>query len=94
MLRTALLYVLAAIFLCLGLLGLLVPVLPGFLFLIVAALCASAASPTAQRTLQRQPRSARVCSRPAMGTQLSTLDRARLSFWLTARNLLDALRGR
>jgi len=81
--RTAL--ILAAItFTLLGLIGLLIPILPGFLFLIVAAVCVSALSPRFERRLARHPawRGWRLRWRETRGLPLHR--RVQLAFWLSA----------
>ena len=85
--------ILGTAFLILGLIGLLVPILPGFLFLILALLCltapmeGSAARPPypsghGWRSSWRESRS------------LPLYRRAQLAFWLAAAAMVDALRVR
>lgn len=78
----------------LGLLGLLVPILPGFLFLALAAVCFSAVSPRFQRRLERHPawRGWRLRWRESRGLPL--LKRLQLVFWLTAEAAMNSVARR
>lgn len=91
MIKQLLLYVLAATLLALGLLGLLVPVLPGVVFLLLAALCVSFASPRAHQHLSRHAAYRKLRHRWDAGAGLGTFDRARLAFWTSAQACLDGL---
>ena len=84
MIRSILLGCLAALLGAIGLVGLLVPVLPGFLFLLGAGACAAAASPQLRQRLERSPTWRRSRSRWAAARDLSPWQRARLAFWLSA----------
>ena len=67
--------------LCLGALGLLLPFLPGFLFLLGAAACFATLSPALHRTLHRQPRVSRFLHRLDASTHLPIVHRVKLAFW-------------
>ncbi|MEM9620383.1 MAG: DUF454 family protein [Pseudomonadota bacterium] len=73
--------VLATCFLFLGLLGLLLPVLPGFLFIIVAVALYAMMVPPARRALSRQPRLRRLFERLDHANNLDLLSRCKLAFW-------------
>lgn len=91
--RTAL--ILAAIaFTLLGLIGLLIPILPGFLFLILAAVCISALSPRFERRLARHPawRGWRLRWQQSHGMPLHR--RLQLAFWLSAEAAMNAFQRR
>ena len=87
--RTALMLA-AAAFTLLGLIGLLIPILPGFLFLILAAVCISALSPRFERRLARYPawRGWRLRWRQSRG--LPVMRRFQLAFWLAAEALMQS----
>lgn len=93
MFRRALLTCLAIGFAALGLIGLLVPILPGVLFLAVAALCFSAVSPRFQARLNRHPAWRGWQLRWRQGRGLPLLRRLKLAFWLTAEAAMKALRA-
>ena len=76
----------------LGLIGLLIPILPGVLFLALAAVCFSASSPRFQARLERHPawRGWRARWRESRG--LPVWQRLQLIFWLTAEATMNSLR--
>lgn len=80
--------------LLLGLVGLVLPVLPGVLLLAAAAGCFSLASNRFRRTLElrlaRHPRYRAALRRWQAARGLSPWRRAQLGFWLTAASLLPA----
>ncbi len=94
MIKRALLILLAIAFTGLGLIGLVVPILPGFLFLILAAVCVSALSPRFGRRLDRHPawRSWRLRWRESSGMPLHR--RLQLMFWLSAEAAMKAVNRR
>ncbi|XOV81936.1 MAG: DUF454 family protein [bacterium] len=67
--------------LVLGLVGLILPIVPGFLFILIALACFASLSPQMKRTLQRHPRLARFFDRLESGTHLHWLPRMKLAFW-------------
>ena len=91
--RTALVLV-AITFTLLGLVGLVIPILPGFLFLILAVLCVSALSPRFERKLARHPtwRGWRLRWRQSRG--LPMYRRLQLAFWLSAEAAMNTIKHR
>jgi len=94
MLKSILLSAAAFALFVLGLIGLLIPVLPGVLLLIAAALCASAVSPAVRDHLHRHPTMRRVHRRWHASEGLHLLDRAKLAFWLSVDAMADVVPGR
>ena len=88
MLKRLLLYGLTGCFLVLGLIGLLIPVIPGVLFLLLAAACYAATAPSSSHHLQHNVNWRR---RWRQSRGLSLLQRSRLAFWLTARAAMDSI---
>lgn len=80
----------------LGILGLVLPVLPGVLFLVAAAACFSLASrrfrTTLEHRLHRHPRYRRVLRRWQSSRGLPAWQRIRLAFWLTLASLVPQQR--
>ena len=72
---------LGSLFLVLGFVGLLLPILPGFLFFLLAAACFASLSPALNRKLHRQPRVSRFLHRLEAGERLDLLTRMKLTFW-------------
>ena len=89
MLKRFLLYVLAAGFLVLGLIGLVIPVIPGILFLLLAAVCVSSASPRIAEKFQRNRHWRRYQRHWKHSEGMTLFQRSRLAFWLTARALVE-----
>lgn len=94
MIKRAVLICLGCIFVALGLIGLLVPIMPGLLFLVAAAVCFSATSADLQSRLERHPAFRGLRNRWLAGRDLPLFHRARLAFWLTAEVAMHALSGR
>ena len=94
MIKRILLFAVAAGFLVLGLVGLLIPVLPGFVFLVMAALCLSAASPGIRRTLRLEAVHARWRRSWDAGEKLPFLQRGQLAFWLSLDAVARTIRRR
>ena len=94
MIKRAILMCLGALLVVLGLIGLVIPILPGVLFLILAAVCFSATSPKFQARLERHPawRGWRLRWRESRGLPL--IRRMQLAFWLTAEAASNAIRNR
>jgi uncharacterized membrane protein YbaN (DUF454 family) len=90
MLRKALYTVVAAVCLVLAAIGMLIPVVPGILFLVLALGAASMVSPRIARAIDRNPLAREWRNRWRLGAGLPWHARARLMFWLTA----DAVLGR
>lgn len=94
MIRTALLSGLGTILLLLGLIGLVVPLLPGVLLLLAAGCCFAAVSPRLQTRLERHPAWRGMSRRWQASRGLPVLRRAQLAFWLTAEAAMSIVRGR
>lgn len=94
MIKRAFLICLGSAFIALGLVGLLVPVMPGVLFLAVAAVCFSATSSRFQGRIERHPAFRGLRNRWRAGRHLPLFHRARLAFWLTVEATMNAFRGR
>ena len=94
MIRKLLLLVAGLALAVLGLIGLVLPVLPGVLFLVAAAFCLSLASQRLRHRidgqLERHPRVQRARRRWEAGRSLPVRQRLRLGFWLGLSTLLPA----
>jgi len=86
------LYALALVLFALGLVGLLLPLLPGVFFLLAAVICLSLASPSLAERWNRHPALARWHRRWRASAGLPGWQRGRLAFWLTADAALETLR--
>jgi len=93
MLKSILLYVTAVGLLVLGLIGLVIPVIPGVLLLIGAAFCASAASPRVRERLHRIPTMRRVHRRWHASEGLGIIDRLKLALRLGADTMASSIPG-
>ena len=91
MFKRAILTILAAAFFLLGLIGLLIPVLPGFLFLILAVVCLTAPM-DGRHTPSPYPSGHGWCSIWRESRSLPLYRRAQLAFWLSAAAMVDAIR--
>lgn len=94
MIRTALLSGLGFILVLLGLVGLVVPLMPGIVFLAAAGCCFAALSPRFQARLDRHPAWRGFHRRWASSRHQPVLRRAKLAFWLTADAAMHVVRGR
>ena len=96
MLRKGLLMLAGASLALLGLIGLVVPVLPGLLLLLAAAGCFSMASPRLKASLEgrldRHPRYRSARRRWRLARALAPWQRVQLAFWLTLGSLLPSER--
>jgi len=94
MIRKLLLLLAGLVLAALGLIGLVLPVLPGLLFLAAAAFCLSLASQRLRHRidghLERHPRVRRARRRWEAGRSLPVWHRLRLGFWLSLSALLPA----
>jgi uncharacterized membrane protein YbaN (DUF454 family) len=97
MLRKALLMIAGAILTVLGLVGLVLPIIPGLLLLAGAAACFSLASRdfaiALERRMQRHPRYRRTLRRWHASAGLPAWQRLQLAFWLAVRSTLPERRG-
>lgn len=84
---------LAAILGVLGLIGLLVPVLPGVLFLLGALVCLGVVFPRLRRKLERQPRFNRFFYRLDESRCLGIAGRCKLFFWALLEMLTPGQRS-
>lgn len=76
-----LLITIGSIAVVIGVIGLVIPLIPGFLFLIVAALCFATLFPALRNRLQRNPRMHRLFQRLDKTQHLSVANRVKLTFW-------------
>ena len=84
-------FALIGLFVALGVLGLLLPILPGLLFLFIAAMLASRHSPALAFCLERN-RYCRQCLRVCHGFMAQDWwGRVRLGFWGMAKISLDSV---
>ncbi len=67
--------------LALGLVGLIIPIIPGVLFLFVAALCYGLLFRPVRGHLERNGRMKRLFGRLDAGSHLNLLARVKLAFW-------------
>ncbi len=79
--RVVVLFLLGCASLVLGLAGLVIPIVPGFLFILLALACFASLSPQMKRTLNKHPRLARFFHRLESGAHLHWLLRVKLAFW-------------
>ncbi len=93
MLKRFLLRLLGAALLLLGLVGLVVPIVPGVLFLLLAAICFSAPGPGAA-TPSPYPAGSGWRATWRQSRSLPLLRRVQLAFWLAAAATVDAVRNR
>lgn len=94
MIKRALILAVAAVLAALGLIGLLIPVLPGVVFLGIALLCAASALPSLRQRLERYPGWNRWHLRWRAGAGLPLMQRIKLAFWLSAEAAVGPLRRR
>ena len=88
--KTIFIALLGSFSLVLGGIGLMLPFLPGFLFLLVAAACFASLSPQVRNHLDRHPRIRRFFHRLDAGTHLSPLARTKLVFWAALETVTPA----
>ena len=81
--------ILFVIFLGLGLIGLVLPIIPGLLFLLLALLMLSRVSRRFAFLVNRNSALRRALRRLRHAKTLAPVDLLRLSFWVTARGLLN-----
>ncbi|NQV68658.1 MAG: DUF454 family protein [Pseudohongiella sp.] len=74
-----------------GLVGLILPVIPGFLFLFFAAILLARISTRFKSLLHNNPATAPWMKHWHSSQTLSVLQRAKLSFWVVARSLVSGV---
>lgn len=84
MLKRAVTFFAGVILLVLGLAGLVLPIIPGLLLLLLAAACFASVSPRLQRQLERNHTWREFQVRWRRGRHLPAFDRLKLMFWSTA----------
>ncbi|MEM7098245.1 MAG: DUF454 family protein [Pseudomonadota bacterium] len=73
--------ILGILFLGIGMIGLLIPVIPGILFLFLAAALFAQLCPSLRHRLGRHPRLARFFDRIDAGERLSFFDQCKMTFY-------------
>lgn len=86
--KTAFLTVLGICLAIVGVIGLVVPILPGILFLGLAAICFSADSPAVRRRLENHPRVVALRERFVDADGVSYVERAKLRLLLFADSII------
>ena len=81
------LIVIAMLLFAIGLIGLVIPIIPGVLFLLLGALVVAAISPRLRARMSRHPRFKRLFARLERGQQLDLFSRCKLAFWATLATL-------
>ncbi len=84
-------FLLILFFLALGVLGILLPVLPGLLFVLIAALVAAHHFPALAFVLQQNAYSRKALRISKSFMTLSALDKLRLFFWGSIKITMDGL---
>ncbi|NOX50603.1 MAG: DUF454 family protein [Gammaproteobacteria bacterium] len=79
--KTLFLALLGCLLLALGIVGVIVPILPGLLFLLLALVCFGTLFPTLRNNLSRHPRFKRYFQRLDAGAHYDALTRCKLAFW-------------
>lgn len=75
--------------LAIGIVGLLIPIIPGVLFLILAAFCLSAPFPKVRAKFNRHPVARRLAHRWQRTAGLGWVDRFRMLIWSSADLLMS-----
>jgi len=94
MIRNLLIGLVGGAFLMLGVLGLLLPILPGFLFLFIALMCFATISPTVRRRLEGNRTLKALHGRWRRGRGLPLWHRMKLMFWLSAESTVQTFNAR
>ena len=94
MIRTVFLSALGVFLLLLGFIGLVVPLIPGVVFLAAAGCCFATLSPRFRSRLERYPVWQGFSRRWQASRHLPVLRRAKLAFWLSAEAAMNAFRSR
>ena len=77
----------------LGFIGLVVPLMPGFIFFAIGTLCLASASPFIARQLAKQPRLGRFLARLETAKDLPLTTRAKVTLWAAAEIFVDKKRA-
>ena len=85
--KAVLTVVVATILLVLGLIGLVIPIIPGILFLIISAILFAQFFPPLHRQLKQHKTTHALLDRIEAGHQLDVISRIKLTFW----SCLDAI---
>ncbi len=94
MFRTVLLAGLGAVLVLLGLIGLVLPLMPGVVFLLAAGCCFAALSPGIRTHLERYPAWRGFNRRWHASRGLPLLRRTQLAFWLAAEAAMTVVHRR
>lgn len=79
----------ACVFIVLGIIGLIMPVLPGIIFLLIAAVILARVSRRVDRWVKKHHFTRSTQTRVELISRLSWLDKARISFWYTGAALVN-----
>ena len=78
--------------LVLGIAGLIIPIIPGFIFLALAAICFATVVPGLRRKLERNSRMQRLFNRVDRSTHYPALTRLKLLFWACLETVMPIKR--
>ena len=81
----------ACIFIILGLIGLVIPVIPGVIFLVVAAMLLAKVSKRMDRWVKQNQFARRTQARVAAVAHLSWSDKVKITLWYTAATIIHSL---
>jgi uncharacterized membrane protein YbaN (DUF454 family) len=87
-----LLFIGGLVFIAIGLIGLIVPMIPGFVFLLLSAVIFAGLSPRLRRRLDAHPRLHRLFARVDASRHLRPLDRFKLTVWACLEAVTGARR--
>lgn len=76
----------------LGFIGLAVPLMPGFVFFAIGAMCLASASPFLAHQLAKQPKLGRFLARLESSRELTLQARLKVALWATAEIFVDKKR--
>ena len=86
--------VLGVVFTVIGVIGLLLPIIPGVLFLAGALFCFAAPFPSMQARMDRSPMLRRLRGRWESARRLPSVDRLKLAFWSTLEMVTSPFRSK